>query len=167
MTEIRKEGGFTLVELSTAMAAGSLLVLAFASIMVLTRRQWDAVSLRVNSFQDVMVLNGYVHKQLSAAIGDSTRIYADAAAEAANSPSTSGTILRTRDVDGRTYRIGTSGQILTWDIDGQTHNPMDSRVTDLQFQESNSPTGKKVDMTVAFESGEDTLVYEWSVHFRN
>lgn len=164
---LRSQEGFTLVELSTGMVAGTILVLAFTSILVFSRNQSTAATQRVNALQDVWVLDEYIHKQLIKTMSDSVLIYADSTAEQSDSPSNSGSILRTADIDGNSYRIATSNQSLTWEINGTSYNPVDAKIPSLSFQESSSSSGKKVNMGITFLSGEDTLAYEWIITFRN
>lgn len=163
----KNQHGFTLVEMTTGMVAGTILVLAFSSVLVVSRRQSSAATDRVNAFQDVWVADQFIHKQLSKAVSDSTKIYADTTAEQSSTPSTSGTILRATDSDGISYRIAVANQTLDWQVDGQSFNPVDTKVPQLTFQETSSTGGKKIDIGMTFLSGEDTLAYEWTITCRN
>ena len=164
---VRNKKGFTLVELSTALAAGTILLLAFSSMLVFTSKESSAASRRAELLQDVLVLDGLVHKQLSKTIGDSLLIYADTTAEQNQTASNSGSILHAKDGDGNAYRVATSNQRLTWRINGVSQQVGDSEVTNLNFQRSSSSYGEKVDLAITFLMGEDTLNYEWIIAFRN
>jgi Tfp pilus assembly protein PilE len=160
-------GGFTLVELNTAMVAGGILVLAFSSILVLSRNESSSAMQRVQMQQDVMLLDRYIHNQLTSCIGDSSLIYADSTAEQSRTPSGVGTILHTKDTKGNSYRIAASNQNLNWEVNGTIHHPVDARVAGLNFRENTSKYGKEITFGIQLLSQKDTLAYEWVIVFRN
>lgn len=167
MSRIKKEHGFTLVELSTGMVAGTILILTFASVLVLSRQETSAATRRVNALHDVWVVDEFMHNQLSKTMSDSVKIYADSTAEQSGSPASTGSILRAADGDGNSYRIAISNQTLNWTTNGLIHNPVDADVTTLSFSEDNSSSGKRITMGITLLSGGNTLDYEWIIAFRN
>ena len=164
---IHKEEGFTLVELSSAMAAGAIVMLAFASILALSTQESSAITQRVEIQRDILMLDRYIHMQLANTMGDSLSIYADLEDEEDEDPSSSGTILRTKDIDGNDHRIAASNQNLRWKIGSETHSPIDTKIQNLTFQETSLSYSKKIDFALQFLSENDTLSYEWTVSIRN
>lgn len=162
-----REKGFTLIELTSAMTAGAILVVSFASILVLSTKQSSAIGRRVALQQDVIVLNGYIREQLLNMIGDSLLIYTDTTAENNGITSNSGSIITTEDIDGNQYRLALSNQHLDWQKNGLSHQPVDAEVLTLNFQKRSSSIGKRVDLSITFFEEEDTVTNEWILVFRN
>ncbi|MEE8186771.1 MAG: hypothetical protein V3T99_03805 [Nitrososphaerales archaeon] len=167
MKFLKKNGGFTLVEVSAGMAAGVILLLAFSSLMVFSRQQTSAVTERISALRDGLMLDRYLRNSLAKTLGDSVRIYADASAEQSDSRSNTGTILKTEDRNGNTYRISVSNQDLVWQVNGLTHHPVDAEVIDLAFQQTSSNYGEKLSVDITLLSDKDTLTYDWVISFRN
>lgn len=163
----RNEDGFTLVELSTSMTAGIILLLAFTSVLVFSREEASATAERVSTLRDGWMLDRYLRNTLAETVGDSVLIYADLLAEASDTPSSSGTILKTVDPAGNTYRIAASNQNLVWQENGVTQYPVDAQVLNLAFQRTDSPYGRRLNLDISFLSAQDTVTYGWIITFRN
>lgn len=167
MKSLKNNEGFTLVEVSAGMAAGVILLLSFSSLLVFSRQQTSAVTERISALRDGWMLDRYLRNSLSKTLGDSVRIYTDANAEQNDSPSNTGTILKTEDQNGNTYRIAVSNQDLVWQVNGLTHHPVDAEVIGLAFQQMSSRYSKNLDVDITFLSDKDTLTYDWVISFRN
>ena len=96
------------------------------------------------------------------------RIYADSTAEASNTTSTSGTILRAVDADSTIYHLKLANNTLLWVTDDSvTHNPVDSRISDLLFTERVGNINKILNVSMNLISDEDTLAVAWTLTLRN
>lgn len=164
---IEKQEGFTLVELSTSMFAGAILLLSFTALMVFTRQESADATTRVNILTDGWMLDRFVKDHLLQTVGDSLLIYLDSDAEQSENPSLSGTILTTKDLDGNIFRIAVSNQSLDWVENGVTQNIVDADVMDLAFQQTNSSYRKNLAMDITLMSAEDSIAYAWVISFRN
>lgn len=167
MRSVKKNEGFTLVEVSAGLTAGGILLLAFSTLMIFSRQQTSATSERISALQDGWMLDRYLRNSLSITVGDSVRIYSDAEDEADGDPSSSGTILTSKDRNGNTYRIAVLNKDLTWQVNGLTHHPMDAEVVGLTFEQKSSRYGEQLTVDVTFLSDKDTLAYDWVISLRN
>jgi prepilin-type N-terminal cleavage/methylation domain-containing protein len=164
----RNNRGFSLVELTSAMVASAILVLGFGSVIVMSRQQLSDTNTRVGLGYDQVIIDRYVRTKLTSTVSDSMRIYADEAAEAANTPSSSGTILRAVDADSSTYHLRLANNTLEWITDDSvTHNPVDGRISDLLFTERIGNINKILNISMNLISDEDTLAVAWTLTLRN
>jgi len=162
-----RENGFTLVELTSAMVGGTILVIAFASILVFSNNQASYANRRVALQEDMIMLDTYLREKLVSTIGDSLRIYTDAVAEQNGSPSDSGSILVTKDISNNQYRLAPLNQQLDWKINSLSYKPVDAKLFYLNFKKVNSSFGKRVDISMTISEEDDTLTSEWTFAFRN
>ena len=164
----RNNRGFSLVELTSAMVASAILVLGFGSVIVMSRQQLTDTNTRVGLGYDQVIIDRYVRTKLTSTVSDSMRIYADASDEAANTTSTSGTILRAVDADSTIYYLKLANNTLLWVTDDSvTHNPVDSDISDLLFTERVGNINKILTVSMNLISDEDTLAVAWSITLRN
>lgn len=164
----RNNHGFSLIELTSAMVASAILMLGFGSVILMSRNQLTATNTRVGLGYDQVIIDRYVRTKLTSTVSDSMRIYADSTAEVANTTSSSGTILRAVDADSTTYHLKLSNNTLLWVTDDSiTHNPVDSRISDLLFTERTGNIGKILNVSMKLISDDDTLSVAWSLTLRN
>lgn len=159
--------GFTLVELTSAMVASSILILGFGSVIVFSRQQLSETNIRVGLNYDQVLIDKYVRTKLTSTISDSMQIFADATDEATSTTSTTGTILRAVDADSTVYHLDVTGGTLLWMVDSIAHTPVDCEIVDLVFTERTGNFGKILDVDMNLCSGGDTLASEWSITLRN
>ena len=164
----KRQSGFTLAELLAAVATSSVVILAFGSALMFTRQEFTAASERVGLAQDAVVIDRYVRSKLTIGVSDSLTIYADAAAEAAEVTSLTGTILRIVEPDSTSHHISLSGTQLVWvEADTNVSYPVDAGVTNLFFRERPGNQGKLIDMSLDVMSETDTMTYSWNITLRN
>lgn len=162
--------GFTIIELTSAMAAGAIIVLALGSILVISSDESTTTSSRVQVQRDMMILDDYIQNRLTYTINDSLLIYADSSAEASGTPLSiglTGTVLKTKDIYGNTYRITESNQELLWEIGSTSLNLIDTDVLSLTFRGINTDYSTQLDIDLQVEALEDTFYYDWSISLRN
>lgn len=162
-----RENGFTLVELTSAMVGGTILVIAFASILVFSNKQASSANRRVSLQVDMIMLDTYLREQLLNTVGDSLLIYTDVAAEQNGSASVSGSIMVTKDIENNQYRLAPLNQHLDWQKNTLSHKPVDAKLLNLNFRKINSSVGKGVDISMTISEEDDTLTSEWTLAFRN
>jgi len=164
----RNNRGYSLVELSSAMVASAILMIGFGSVIVMTRQQLSDTNTRVGLGYDQVIIDRYVRTKLTSTVSDSMRIYADATDETSNTTSTSGTILRAVDADSTIYHLDLTNNTLLWVTDDSvTHNPVDSKISDLLFTERVGNIGKILNISMNLISDEDTLAVAWTITLRN
>jgi prepilin-type N-terminal cleavage/methylation domain-containing protein len=164
----RNNRGFSLVELTSAMVASAILVLGFGSVIVMSRQQLTDTNTRVGLGYDQVIIDRYVRTKLTSTVSDSMRIYADSTAEASNTTSTSGTILRAVDADSTIYHLNLANNTLLWVTDDSvTHNPVDCEIRDLLFVERVGNINKILNVSMKLVSDEDTLAVAWTLTLRN
>ena len=163
----KRSRGFSLVELTAAMAASFILILGFGSVIVLMRQQLSATNIRVGLGYDQVLLDRYVRTKLTTTVSDSMQIFANANDELALITNTTGSILRAVDADSTVYHLAISSNTLEWMIDTISHNPVDCNVADLVFTESTGNFGKILKVTMNLVSDEDTLEAAWTITLRN
>ncbi len=159
--------GFSLIELTSAMLASSILALGFGSIIVFSRAQLTATNVRVSLAYDQVLIDRYVRTKLTSTISDSMQIFIDASAEASATTSTTGTILRAVDADSTVYHLDITSNTLLWMVDSTVHNPVDCDIADLVFTEKVGNFGKILDVDMNLITENDTLALAWSITLRN
>jgi len=162
-----RENGFTLVELTSAMVGGTILVIAFVSILVFSNKQASYANRRVALLEDITMLDTYLRDKLVNTVGDSLRIYTDAAAEQNGSPSDSGSILVTKDISNNQYRLAPLNQQLDWQINSLSYKPVDAELFNLNFKKVNPSFGKRGNSSITILKESDTLTARWTFAFRN
>ncbi|MBC8376894.1 MAG: hypothetical protein H8E26_12675 [FCB group bacterium] len=164
----RNNRGFSLVELTSAMVASAILVIGFGSVIVMSRQQLSDTNTRVGLGYDQVIVDRYIRTKLTSTVSDSMRIYADAADEASNTTSTTGTILRAVDADSSIYHLDLTDNTLLWVTnDSISHNPVDAEISDLLFTERVGNIGKILVVSMNLISDEDTLAVAWTITLRN
>lgn len=163
----RDQGGFTLVELITAMIASAILILGFSTVIIFTRKELTNTATRVGLGQDQVLIDRYVRTKLTSTISDSMKIFENTYAESIDSAATSGIILRAVDSDTTIYHISVSSGQLIWKEDSVTHYPVDATIHNLTFSERTISTGKNLTISMDLCSSTDTLEAEWSITLRN
>ena len=162
-----QHAGFSLVELTSAMAASLILVLGFSSVILLSRQQLNDTNIRVGLGYDQVLIDRYVRTKLTSTVSDSMAIYADQSAESNKATSSSGTILRAVDADSTVYHLWINGSTLEWTIDSTVHHPIDCNVSNLLFTENTGNHGKILNLSMNLCSEGDTLACEWTMTLRN
>lgn len=164
----KRNRGFSLAELTSAMVASAILVVGFGSVIVMSRKQLSDTNTRVGLGYDQVIIDRYIRTKLTSTISDSMQIFADAADELSGTTSSSGTILRAVDADSTVYHLDLTNNTLLWVTDDTvTHHPVDCEITDLLFEERTGNIGKILDLSMKLISDEDTLSVEWSITLRN
>ncbi len=144
-----------------------ILILGFGSVLVFSRSQLSQTNVRVSLSYDQVLIDRYVRTKLTSTVSDSMQIFADAAAEASSTTSTSGTILRAVDADSTVYHLDITAGTLKWMIDSTNHTPVDCEISDLIFTEHVGNFGKLLDLNMNLISSGDTLACAWSITLRN
>jgi len=162
-----RENGFTLVELSSAMVASTILVIAFASILVFINNQIFSAAGRVDLQRDIAMFDRYLREQMLFTESDSLIIYADALAEQNGLASNSGSILVTQDINDNQYRLALLDQYLEWSKNTLSYEPVEARVLDLNFEKSGSFQRPGIAINMSLFNNNDTLNCEWNLAFRN
>jgi hypothetical protein len=109
----------------------------------------------------------YVRSKLNLQLEDSLKIYADAAAENAETSSSSGTILRSVRIDSTVDHLAVESSRLVWKIDSLTHFPIDSDISYILFSTRSGYSKTILDVSMSLSQGSDTLALEWIVSLRN
>ncbi len=164
---LTRNRGFSLVELTTAMAASFILVIGFGSVIVMSRQQLSATNIRVGLGYDQVLIDRYIRTKLTSTVSDSMQIFADEIDESTSTTSTSGTILRAVDSDSTVYHLSIDSSTLEWVIDSTSHAPVDCEVADLLFTERAGNFGKILSINMNLVSDEDTLACAWTITLRN
>lgn len=159
--------GFSLVELTSAMAASMILVLGFSSVILLSRQQLNDTNIRVGLGYDQVLIDRYVRTRLTSTVSDSMKIFANQSDEGSGTTSTAGTILRAVDADSTVYHLEINNNTLQWTVDSTVHNPIDCVVSNLAFQERTGNHGKILNLSMDLCSEGDTLACEWTITLRN
>ena len=167
MSMQRTNNGFSLVELTSAMAASMILVLGFSSVIVFSRQQLTATNTRVSLGYDQVLIDRYVRTKLTTTVSDSMQIFASTSDENAGMTSSSGSILRAVDADSTVYHLDVTNNMLEWLVDSTVHTPVDCEISDLVFSERSGNHGKILNINMNLCSDGDTLATAWSITLRN
>lgn len=164
---IHRSAGTTLVELMVAIVISSIVAIGFSSVLMYTRNMYRDTMVRSQLSQDAFVVDQYVRTKLTSQIGDSLKIFSDAAAEASQTTSSSGSILRSVRVDGIVDHLEVIGTRLEWEIDSLIHYPIDSDISAMTFRERMGYTKKILNARITMSEGDDSIELEWIVAIRN
>lgn len=167
ISKANKQAGFTLVELTAAMVASTILIIGFSSVIVFSRQQLTDTATRVGLGYDQVLIDKYIRTKLTSTISDSMKIYPNAMAEGIDSTSTSGTILRAVDADSTVYHLELSSGMLVWMVDSTLHQPVDCIIDGLTFSERTGSSTKNLTINMNLCSNSDTIAAEWSITLRN
>jgi len=159
--------GFSLVEVTAAMAASLILVLGFSTVILFSRKQLGDTAVRVGLGYDQVLMDKYIRTKLTTTMSDSMQIFASASDEANNITSTSGPILRAVDADSTVYHLDMADGTLLWMVDSTIHNPVDCEIDGLLFTERTGTNSKTLTVNMSLCQGGDTLAAEWSMTLRN
>lgn len=159
--------GTTLVELMVAIVISSIVAIGFSSVLMYTRNMYRDTVVRSQLSQDAFVVDQYVRTKLTSQIADSLKIFANASAEASQTTSSSGTILRSVRIDGTVDHLAVNGTDLEWEIDSLIHHPIDSGIAELLFTERTGYTKKILNVKIVMSEADDSIELEWIVAVRN
>lgn len=132
-TQHHHSAGFTLVELSTGMTISTILLLTFATILYISRRQTEDLNERLTLYRDVMILDQWVQRYVTNSHGDSVAIYASITDELNDTRTSDGTILHLFLPDSTWVRLAEDSQQINWQVDLTDHYPLDSPVSQVRF----------------------------------
>lgn len=164
----KRNRGFSLAELTSAMVASAILVIGFGSVIVMSRKQLSDTNTRVGLGYDQVIIDRYIRTKLTSTISDSMQIFANDVDEGNGVTSTTGPILRAVDADSSVYHLNITNNTLLWVTnDSVIHNPVDCTISDLIFTERVGNIGKILDLSMNLISDGDTLSCEWSITLRN
>lgn len=167
MIHMSSDQGFSLVELTAAMAASMILILGFSTVILFSRQQLSDAAVRVALGYDQVLLDNYVRTKLTSTISDSMRIYANSTDEMNGITSTSGSILRAVAADSTVYHLDVTDGTLLWMVDSTVHHPVDCNIDALVFTERTLANGKALAISMKLCDGGDTLSTSWSMTLRN
>jgi len=138
----KNESGFSLVELSSAIVSGGILLLTFFTLMVYGRNETDKISENVKLVNDSILLDGFFSQLSYDFPGDSINIFIDSSAEDAGTTNLTGSILKSSDSDGNSIRFAVLDSILSVLVNGTNSISLDQQVTTLAFtKDTITPNG--------------------------
>lgn len=159
--------GTTLPELMIALVMASIVALGFSSTLMYTRNMYNDSVVRSQLSQDAYVIDQYVRTKLTLQLSDSLKIFADASDEASEITSTSGTILRSVQVDSTVDHLSIEGSKLKWNIDTLVSYPVDSDISQMIFTEDVGYSKKLLNIEMQLVEDTDSLELVWLISIRN
>jgi len=161
------ESGFTLVELVSILAINGILMIAFATILIINEDNSATLLRRLNIHNDMQIFDTYINKNLLSTISDSVFIYIDSTAEQAGIYSNTGKILVMKDNVGNSFRITSINNQLWWEKNNDISTPLTSVAQSLTFSKSMPLNQNYVEMAVTLVNATDSLRYVKSFTSRN
>jgi Tfp pilus assembly protein PilE len=159
--------GTSLPEIMIALVIAGIITIGYSSMLMYTRTMYNDTVIRSQLSQDAYIVDKYVRSKLNLQLEDSLKIYADAAAENAETSSSSGTILRSVRIDSTVDHLAVESSRLVWKIDSLTHFPIDSDISYILFSTRSGYSKTILDVSMSLSQGSDTLALEWIVSLRN
>jgi Tfp pilus assembly protein PilE len=167
LTRKRTNHGTTLAELMIAIVVASIVAISFSSVAMYTQNMYNSSRIRSQLSQDAFIIDRYVRKNLTLQIADSMKIFASAADEVTNITASSGTILRSVRPDSTVDHVALSAGTLLWEVDSNSHFPIDSEVSGILFTRRTGFSKTLLDINIDLIAGEDSLPLAWLVAIRN
>jgi len=167
--ELRKkrQSGFSIIELMSSIVVGSIMALAFGSVLLLIQNQTSTSTDIVDLKNNTKVIDTFVTNKIALCYGDSTKIYYNWLAEWFNIESDIGRFLHLTDASGTDYRITTSNDQLEWAVNDEPFFPIDMDVRNLLFQKVSSTRANRLMVSMDLVADNRTVNYGRMVYIRN
>lgn len=162
MNLLRNENGFTLIEISMALAISSIIVLTAGVIIISSSKDFERGSRQIHLQQDLSLASELLMNSIRSASGDSTIIYTDSSA----------TIVTT---NGNCLKLGSSAIIFKSGADlvyqngtGQAQRLISNCVNTLDFSRDAAADSQKcINFRIALSEADCSIATENRVYFRN
>ncbi len=164
---MRVKRGFTLVELMSSIVAGSVLAIAFGSVLMITQKQTDESKDIVDLKRNAEIIDQYISNKVAMCYGDSVEVYYNFLAEWLNIPTNYGHILHLKDVQGNDIRVASDYGQLTWAAGDNVNVPLDVNIQNLSFQKISTTHANRLKVSLNLVADNRTMNYGRMVYIRN